>query len=658
MEPDRRLAAVSVAPRTAFPDVGPARPLLADKLKHLRSKTYRIRASPLRQPSEEMASTTPASIVEENLSSASLAPTSSPAHNMSTRESPPLAAPAPSQTAPTDRRLRRETIIVAAIGLLLFTFGLWGQEFVGFETRFAVFAKEMLRSGVSIFPRTYGEPYPDYPATATLLIWLGSLPLGGVNKFTAILPTAVASALNLALTYRLLSSVSRQWAFVAVCFSLLTATFLAEARSISLDQMLATITLACFVVVYRGAGQPIRSARPLPWLLALLLVGFSIRGPMGIVIPTGVVCSYYALTNQWRALFRLGLPALALVIACWFALLHLARIEGGEAFVHDVIRMQVSGRLSGNDDALPSYYYLVNSLANFALSFPAALIVTLTVLAASRPYLRLPFLRPAASAAWDPALRLAALMAAWLLLVLVGLSIPETKKARYLLPAVPAMAALAAYAFIDQGNKVLQVTYQLLQKLLLVLPALLIALLLFAEHYARKHHLDVDIDSRLLLALLSGGQLLSLLALRRTLAPLRRDKVIVAIAALAFWLTNVYLREPAELQIHSARPFVQAVEELRRKNPAPLVLYAINKDSLAIVYHVNVAGEFRPQFINRAEQLANLRYPLYLLISDRNSRLLAGAGSGGAAIEWPPPVYRGLFRDGDYSVYYLQRPLQ
>jgi 4-amino-4-deoxy-L-arabinose transferase-like glycosyltransferase len=566
-----------------------------------------------------------------------------------------ISAPPSSLPAPSARQLRRETLAVAAVGLLLFTFGLSGQEFVGFETRFAVFAKEMLRLGVSIFPRTYGEPYPDYPATSTLMIWLASLFPGEVSKFTAVLPTAIASALNLALTYRLLSSVSRHWAFVAVCFSLLTATFLAEARSISLDQMLATITVACFVLVYRDGSQTKGAARPLPWILVLLLIGFSIRGPMGIVIPVGVICSYYALTNQWRAVFKVGLPALALLVACWFALLHLARIEGGESFVNEVIRMQVTGRLSGHADALPRYYYLVNSLANFALSFPAALLVTASVLAASRPYLPFPWRQKASTAAWDPALRMAALMAAWLLLILIGLSIPETKKARYLLPAVPAMAALAAYVFVDQGSRLRWLTYHLLQKLLLVLPTLLIALVLFAQHYADKHQLSVAINSGLLLTLLVSAQLLSLLALRQAQAAARRDRIIVAVAALAFWLTNVNLREPAELQIHSARPFVQAVEALRRERPAPLVLYDVSKDSLAIVYHVNVLGDFQPQFVDQRQQLATLRYPVYLLISDKARGSLASASSGAGRAAWPTPVYRGYFREGDYSVYYLEQ---
>ncbi|MBE2259882.1 MAG: glycosyltransferase [Rhodobacteraceae bacterium] len=567
---------------------------------------------------------------------------------------PANVAPSPWPAA-TDGRLQRETIAVALVGLLLFSFGLWDQEFVGFETRFAVFARQMLQHGVSVFPKTYGMPYPDYPAASTLLIWLASLSLGEVNKFTAILPTAVASALNLALTYRLLSKVSRQWAFLAVCFELLTATFLVEARSISLDQMLATITVACFVLAYRRDGMA-TSGRPLLGILVLLVFGFAIRGPMGIIIPVGVLCSYYALSYQWREVFRIGLPALALLITCWFALLFLARIEGGEAFVGDVVRMQVTGRLGGNDDALPRYYYLVNSLANFAVSFPAALPVTVAVLAASLPYFRHSSRRSATATAWDPALRMATLMAGWLLLILIGLSIPETKKARYLLPAVPAMAALAAYAFIDQRGKLLLVVYQLLRTLLLVLPTALIALLFFAQQYARRHGLDVQVEAPLLLGSLAACQLLSLTALRRSFTPGRRDRWIAAAAALAFWLTNVCLREPAELQIHSARPFVQAVEEMRRQKPAPLVLYGLNRDGPAIVYHVNVEGEFTPQFIDRAQQLTELHYPLYLVISDRNSSALASARAAEGRPALPAAAYRGWFRDGEYRVYYLEQP--
>jgi hypothetical protein len=108
---------------------------------------------------------------------------------------------------------------------------------------------------------------------------------------------------------------------------------------------------------------------------------------------------------------------------------------------------------------------------------------------------------------------------------------------------------------------------------------LLVGLLFYAEHYARQGHRNVEIQTSLLLSFLVGCQLGALFALRRTWPQDKRDKLIVAVAvaASAFWLTNVCLREPAELQIHSARPFAQAVEELRRQQPRRLALLATGK---------------------------------------------------------------------------------
>ena len=79
--------------------------------------------------------------------------------------------------------------------LVLFLLGVHGDAFVGFDSRFVLFAREMLRHGPSWFPTTYGAPYPDYPATSTFLTYLLSLPLGRVNELTAWLPTAVAAAI-------------------------------------------------------------------------------------------------------------------------------------------------------------------------------------------------------------------------------------------------------------------------------------------------------------------------------------------------------------------------------------------------------------------------------------------------------------------------------
>ena len=78
--------------------------------------------------------------------------------------------------------------------------------------------------------------------------------------------------------------------------------------------MLAAVALAVFYLGY--AHDHFASPKRLHWLFLLLIIGFAIRGPIGLVIPTGVLCSYYLLNRQWRQLFTFGLIALALLAAC------------------------------------------------------------------------------------------------------------------------------------------------------------------------------------------------------------------------------------------------------------------------------------------------------------------------------------------------------
>ncbi|MBW4980827.1 hypothetical protein KZZ05_21365, partial [Marinobacter adhaerens] len=81
-----------------------------------------------------------------------------------------------------------------------------------------------------------------------------------------------------------------------------------------LDQMLAAIALTVFYLGY--AHDHFGAAKRLHWLFLLVILGFAVRGPIGLVIPTGVLCSYYLINRQWRQLFTFGVLALALLVAC------------------------------------------------------------------------------------------------------------------------------------------------------------------------------------------------------------------------------------------------------------------------------------------------------------------------------------------------------
>ncbi len=74
--------------------------------------------------------------------------------------------------------LNRQSLGLGLIALLLFLAGVYQQAAIGFDSRFVLFAQEMLRHGPGFFPTTYGEPYPDYSAFSTLLVWLFALPFG------------------------------------------------------------------------------------------------------------------------------------------------------------------------------------------------------------------------------------------------------------------------------------------------------------------------------------------------------------------------------------------------------------------------------------------------------------------------------------------------
>jgi hypothetical protein len=84
--------------------------------------------------------------------------------------------------------IRRQSLIAGLLALLLFIAGVYAQAPIGFDSRFVLFAQEMLRNGPTVFPTSYGQPYADYSSLSTLFIWLLSLALGAVNSLTAWLP--------------------------------------------------------------------------------------------------------------------------------------------------------------------------------------------------------------------------------------------------------------------------------------------------------------------------------------------------------------------------------------------------------------------------------------------------------------------------------------
>lgn len=149
------------------------------------------------------------------------------------------------------------------------------------------------------FPTTYGQPYADYPGTATFFSYVFARLFEAPNHLANVLPTALASAGVIALMFRLLAPYSRAWALLTVLLTLLTAQLLEKSRSVCLDQMVALLCVGSFYLLHTGErlGSRLRQLAVFP----LFILGFAIRGPLGLIEVCAVVCVYWALGKPGSA---------------------------------------------------------------------------------------------------------------------------------------------------------------------------------------------------------------------------------------------------------------------------------------------------------------------------------------------------------------------
>lgn len=526
-------------------------------------------------------------------------------------------------------QVRRHSLLIGLLALLLFSAGVYQQAPIGFDSRFVLFAQEMLRHGPTAFPTSYGQPYADYSAVSTLFIWLLSLPNGQVNSLSAWFPSAIAGAVIVTLMYRLLAPYSQRWALLSIALMLLTNTFVTETRAVSQDLMLAAVAFSVFYLGYAAD----HFAAPRRWLLifALLLLGFGIRGPIGLVVPTGMLCSYFLLNRQWSQLLGFGLTAAVLLGMSVGALLWMASVIGGQSFMHDVVRMQFMGRLDGSEGVSGSLYYFTSSVGNYALAYPLALLALAAVWLSSP--------RQA-----GPQLRLLQYCAAAGLIVMVGLSIPQAKKARYLLPMLPMAAIIAAYPFQIAQGRVFAWLRILMQGVWLLIPGLLIGVLLFAQ---RRFPEDVTHFTSIVIILV----LLQMIALAVLFRPLWRAQTLAFCAVLGLWSFYILVFEPLERRQYDTRTFSRATFALVQKDPAPLVMHGMGKDAKAIKFMVNIEQDLQPTFTETIQELESVEGPAWLMMDQGDYKALQGTVSG--ALQ---PVLSGRFDKNDFVLLHRLKP--
>jgi 4-amino-4-deoxy-L-arabinose transferase-like glycosyltransferase len=495
---------------------------------------------------------------------------------------------------PSDPRLQRLTPwLIGVGGLLLFTLGLDHRDFIHLEARFALFAQTMLRESAGFFPTLYGEPYPDYPAAGPLLIDLVSLLTGRVTTVTAVLPTSAAAALILVFTYLIGALHTPRWGLYAVLFELCTYQFLAAARSVSLDPFVAMATVGCFYAAYSAARlqRPWRiSFIPLGWA-----IGFLTRGPIGLIIPAAVVAVFYLVERRRGQFIVTSVLALGLLALGMAGLLAAARAQGGPGFADQVLRAEALGRVAAGSTAHPPvYFYPVNALAAFALSFPVAVALAACGFRA--------LIRPV-SDEW----RLLRHLAAWTLTVMAGLSIPAKQEIRYLIPVVPAVALMAASLLVvTPSHAWLQRLRKWVFQLFLLMPWLGLALIAAGLAVPRlQARVPVDARPGAAATILAIIALLTLAVRLRLRDDGGRELATVALSVTGFVAVTLLIVEPIAVDLNRVGPFVNEVRSHRIAG-GPIAFYKIGPDAADVKFMAALDEAVRPLFVRAAAEVGAL----------------------------------------------------
>ncbi len=500
----------------------------------------------------------------------------------------------------------RDSLLIFLAGTALFTCGL-APEFINLSARFALFAQEMLRNGPSFFPTTYRVPYPDYPAASTFLIYLVSLPFGRVTPFTALLPTAVASALILVLVYRIGAMHSQQWGLAAVLFALFTVEFFASSRRIAVDQYTSLATVLSFYL----ACSSDRLCRPRRlWLLPLVWAfGFAFRGPIGLVVPAAVSCVYYLWNVRFKPMLLVGVVAGGTLILCLGGLLFAARAQGGTPFMRRVLEAQMIGRL--NDRGADFGYYWYRSLISYAVSYPLAIIVV-----ASR-FRDIAYKK-------DVQDRLLGALVLWVIVVLAGMSIPTVKKARYIMPLVPALSLIASYVMIEAAADGLLLrakrTFLGLCAWLPIVAGLGVAGLLLFACFGQPEWCRFSLVTLIcLIPLVPAARKLD----RSWKDMVHRDMFLLAVGVITFVIVNVGIAEPILYSLERTKPFVRQVEKLCQRKPGTIIFFQVGPDAEDIKFMANLSAPLEPRFVSTLDAVDRMPGTRYIIAEEEVFRCLS-----------------------------------
>jgi len=502
---------------------------------------------------------------------------------------------------------RTIAIYIFLASTALFLAGLHTTEFVRINCRFGLFVHEMAEGTIGPFPFLYGEPYYDYLSIHTYLMYVASF-LGGVNMLTATLPSALAAGGVMSLTYLIGARMSNKFGLFAVILLVASYEFLCIARAPSPDMFVAFATILSFYLMYTAERD--KKAIRLLILPLLFILGFAVRGPIGAVIPIGVVCAYYLSMRRWKTVVAAGILGTLVMACCIMLLIIIIYDEGGREMVKAFQGAQVGNRMSSGK---PFWFYFTNAMGSYSLAYPLAFLVMGTYVWIERK-------KYFAKVPSDSYAALRQGLTAWFFVIILGMSIPGTKHLRYVVSAIPAAALLAAFVLVNPDKlKIFKKVRDIFLKICKIAPFVALAGVIIGAIVLKVLKIDLPVPMFLpaIMFLILG---FALIGGTRKIKDTDRIMLTVALTAMLFFVIKIMIIEPIETYSESSYKLVKKIEGLRPVD-SKLVFCGIGPDGEDLKYCINLKRSkfYIPAFIalDKNEEILNLK-PGTLIIFKSN----------------------------------------
>jgi 4-amino-4-deoxy-L-arabinose transferase-like glycosyltransferase len=322
-------------------------------------------------------------------------------------------------------------------------------------------AREMYESGEWVVPAFNFQPRTAKPA---LLYWLQASCYKhfGVNEFSARIPSAVAMAVCVLLTYelgRMMFGAAAGLLAGIVLVSCVQVCVLAHAATP--DAVLLAALLLTFTLFWHGYRR-----RGRLWLITTgPACGLAVlaKGPVGLALPVAVIGYFLLARRELRRAFDrralIGLVGFLLVAAPWYVLVG---VETRGAFLRSFWRTENVGRFAAPMEGHggPVYYYLIVlmiGLAPWCVLLGPAVWNALKAVSPAGEALRAG--RYGADRHWparkaSPTGETGALtfLLSWAAVWLGFFSLAQTKLPNYVLPVYPPIALLIAH-YLDAWRR-------------------------------------------------------------------------------------------------------------------------------------------------------------------------------------------------------------